>query len=164
MSDTDFTKSTRNNEMNQAIVDWWEGLLKEKGNRAMLRRCGSLTNVMFVPAYHKLRLTLMRFDRKNDIALACVAGLLAHVSSNIADQPTGKLMVKPKEKGGNPRVSELRFRRLIQCKDHEDLFGSMIRIIRLIDGAVAVTDLARDVYWWGDQTRKQWAFDYYSNL
>jgi CRISPR system Cascade subunit CasB len=58
-------------------------------------------------------------------------------------------------------VSGLRFRRLIQNKSQEDLFGPLVRIIHLLGNKGNVKDLSEKLYWWNDHARRDWAFEYY---
>jgi CRISPR system Cascade subunit CasB len=68
-----------------------------------------------------------------------------------------------KQMAGNPPVvSELRFRRLIQ-RDRNDLYPAMIRAIRMLGKQVNIYDLAASTYYWGDQVKRRWAFDYFPN-
>ena len=128
-----------------------------------MRRCHKLTEVAFSPAYHRLRLALIRIGSVNDDRLTLVAGLAARVKVDSAGSSIAEQMATPKE--GNKdkaKVSGLRFRRLLKVKDQEELFTSMGRIIALLGGAVNLRSLAQSVYFWNDRTRNRWAFDYYS--
>jgi len=40
----------------------------------------------------------------------------------------------------------------------------MIRILRLLRGEADIHSLAESTYFWGDEVRKRWAFDYFGNL
>lgn len=144
-----------------ALIKWWEGLNEDRGERAILRRCYTLNEVAFSPAYHRLCQTLERFGKVDYDGLAVIAGLAIRVkdnddSSNLAEQmATGK-------PDGSARMSGLRFRRLLKVKKREELFAAMIRAIALLSGVANLQSLAQSVYFWNDITRKQWAFDYYS--
>jgi CRISPR system Cascade subunit CasB len=155
-----FTKDSREAE---ELVKWWKSLDDNRGERAMLRRCHSLSEVTFSPEYHRLRQSLCHLGEVDDNKLSLVAGLVVHVkperldeSARIAEQmATGK-------PDGSARVSGLRFRRLLKVKDREELYAYMIRIIALLGGSSNIQSLAQGVYFWNDITRKNWAFDYYS--
>ena len=58
-------------------------------------------------------------------------------------------------------MSGLRFRRLLKIEDRDDLYGAVVRTIRLLDGSVNIASLADGVYWWNERTKNNWAFDYY---
>lgn len=144
--------------INKSLREWWKDLQKDRGARAELRRCDRPEAVMLHPAYARLHARVAsRFDgQKWDYRLACVVGLLAHVEEDRRDGGLAKQM------GGSPPVvSELRFRRLLQCKPDE-LYVRMIRIVRMLDKKVPLDDLIDSVFFWNDQVRKRWALDYFS--
>ncbi len=145
----------------QALLDWWRGLDKDRGERAVLRRAATPSEVIFCRAYHRLRLDVSRNGSVDFEGLALVAGLVARVKVNrdgvtIAEQmATGRA-------DGSAKVSGLRFRRLLKVKEHDDLFTSMRRIVALLDAAVNLQSLAKSVYRWNDRCRKELAFQYYT--
>jgi len=147
----------------EALKAWWQWLDENRGERAILRRCGSLTDVVFSPAYHRLRSAVSRFGFVDDDGLALVAGLAAQIKENMGSGRIAEQMATAKSGGDTKtRVSDLRFRRLLKVRGREDLFSPMIRIVDLLGGSVNIQSLANGVYFWNDKTRKQWAFDYYS--
>ena len=129
--------------------------------RAELRRCGTLAEVVFTPSYHRLRQKVCQYGAVYDDGLALLAGLAAKVKTNTHDQTIARQMASGKA-DGSARVSGLRFRRLLKIKEQEELFTAMARIIALLGGAVNLQSLAQSAYFWNDRTRKQWAFEYYS--
>jgi CRISPR system Cascade subunit CasB len=144
------------------LIEWWKGLDNDRGERAILRRCHNPTEVVFSPAYHRLRQELRLLGTVDDDKLALVVGLTARIkppednSGSIAEQmATGK-------SDDSARVSGLRFRRLLKIKDRETLFTSMTRVIALLGSSGNIQSIAQCVYCWNDITRKQWALDYYS--
>ena len=146
----------------QALADWWRQLDSDRGERAVLRRCRGLAEVAFTPTYHRLRQAISRFGTVDDDGLALVAGLAARVKNDADDTRIAEQMATGKP-DGSARVSGLRFRRLLKLRDQEELLSAMSRTIALLGGSVNLQSLAQSVYWWNDQTRKRWAFDYYSN-
>jgi len=147
----------------EALEAWWRWLDENRGDRAVLRRCGTLTEVVFSPAYHRLRSAVIRFGFVDDDGLALVAGLAARIKENMVSGRIAEQMATAKSGGdANARVSGLRFRRLLKVKDRDDLFSSMTRAIALLGGSINMQSLAQGVYFWNDKIRKQWAFDYYS--
>jgi len=145
----------------KAIMVWWQDLNANRGDRAELRRCSTLAEVAFSPAFHRLRFALMKFGWVNADALALVAGLAARVKSDIPGNTLAAQMATGKP-DGSARVSGLRFRRLLKVKGQEELYGAMIRILALLSGGINLQSLAESVYYWNDRTRKKWAFEYYS--
>ncbi len=146
----------------QKLLEWWDDLEKKhRGERAVLRRCGTSAEMVFSPAYHRLRKTLMNIGRFDDDRLSLVVGLSARVKANADGVSVAEQMATGKP-DGSARVSGLRFRRLLKVKDREELFISLSRTIALLGGSVNLQSLAQSVYFWNDKTRKEWAFEYYS--
>jgi len=144
------------------LLEWWRALDDSRGNRAALRRCHNPTEVAFNPAFHRLRMKFKQFGYVNPESLALIAGILSHVRDN-NDVHIAAQMATPKTVDGKACVSELRFRRILKVHDNTELFESLIRIVRMLDGNVNIPILANSIYWWNvnDSTRKKWAFKYY---
>ena len=147
----------------KALIKWWEDLENDKGTRAELRRCATPQEVMLHPAYVRLRYQLQKHLPSTwhwELHLACVIGLLTHVREPGGTDPLAKQMG-----GKEPKVSELRFRRLLKCdgEDREDFYRHMIRILRLLGKQTNLPDLIRSVFYWNDPTRREWAQYYFSN-
>ena len=145
-----------------SVLSWWNSLQEDSGGRAELRRAHNPTEVVFLPAYHRLhgKCDVSSISKE---ALACVAGLCAHVKEN----QKGKLaeqMAECKPGSKSSKISSLRFRKLLAIKDRENLYHMMIRILRQIGGTVNVVDLAKTVYWWNEKTKKELAYAYYANV
>lgn len=158
---TKYLKFEHDSPEAQAFITWWQSLNDNRGDRAELRRCSTLAEVAFTPAYHKLRFSVGKFGQVNADGLALVAGLAARVKSNSPGDTLAEQMATGKA-DGSARVSGLRFRRLLKIKDREELFTAMGRVVALLGGAVNLHSFASSLYYWNDSTRKQWAFDYYT--
>jgi CRISPR system Cascade subunit CasB len=158
---TTYLKFDKDSPEAQALTAWWHALNDSRGDRAELRRCATLAEVAFSPAYHRLRLALNKIGVVNADALALVAGLTARVKSDVPESTIAAQMATGKP-DGSARVSGLRFRRLLQTKESDELFTAIGRIMAMLGGAVNLQNLAKSVYFWNDRTRKQWAFEYYS--
>jgi len=146
------------------LIDWWKDLENDRGARANLRRAGNPDDVVFVPAFHRL-LNRLRNEGFTIYppALAAVCGLASHIKpGQEGGDPMPVRMATPKAKDGNARVSGLRFRRLLAIDNRDRMYPSTIRVIRLLDGAANLADLARDIYHWNTHVRKQWAYAYYA--
>lgn len=157
----EYLKFEKDSPETQALFAWWQALNDNRGDRAELRRCSTLAEIAFTPAYHKLRLSVGKFGQVNADGLALVAGLAARVKSNVSGDSFAEQMATGKA-DGSARVSGLRFRRVLKIKDREELFTALGRVVALLGGAVNVQSLANSLYYWNDRTRKQWAFDYYT--
>jgi len=91
--------------------------------------------VVFVPVYHRLYHQLRLSDKE---ALACVAGLCAHVEDNDLGKTLAEQMADGKGQGSDSKakVSGLRFRRLLRIDDREELYNAMRRIVQMLRGDV----------------------------
>lgn len=158
---TTYLKFNNDSPETQALSAWWQALDANRGDRAELRRCATLTDVVFTSAYHRLRLAVGKYGPVNDNALALVAGLAARVKMDVTENTLAEQMATGKS-DGSARVSGLRFRRLLKVKEVDGLFSAIGRVVALLGGAVNLQSLANSVYFWNDRTRKQWAFEYYS--
>lgn len=146
------------------IKTWWQAFEDRRGERAQLRRCKNVEEVLFVPYYQNLYWSLSNQSswKNRRIAIAAVAGLLAHVETNQSPLILPKQMAQPA--GDNPVVSELRFRRLLKCETHQQLYPTLRRVILMLNRSVDLEQLVDSVYWWNDKTRQDWAFQYYEQL
>jgi len=138
-----------------------------RGERAELRRCNELIAVVLTPAYQRLYYALAAIDvpkpRNHEERLATVAGVLAGVTHTSATggAPFAQTLAQPRSPGGPPRLSELRFRRLLRIREHGELYPMLVRLLRLLEGSADPLKLARGIYGWNDTMRKRWAYDYY---
>lgn len=143
------------------VMEWWAGLEKNKGGRVELRRAKTLDQVFFSPAFHALYRKLKPTGWYNKEKIALMAGVLAHVTTHAPTQQFAAQMASPGKSGSKAKVSGLRFRRLLQNKTEQDVYGPLIRIVRLLDKKTNVPDLAQSLYWWDKGTKQEWAFAYY---
>ncbi len=146
----------------EAVRRWWNDLAdKHPGERAALRRCGTLTEIVFIPAYHRLYAVLAPLGWRDELGVAAIAGLASLVRQDLPAASVAQQMAQAKPGSTNARISGLRFRRLLKHRSHEELFPALGRIVRSLDGRINLGDLAESAYWWNDRTRRRWAFDYY---
>lgn len=145
----------------EILLGWWRQLDDDAGGRAALRRAPDLTAVVLQPAFQRLHRRLLAAgwpagpgagDR-----LAAAAGLLAHLRE--ANEQTLPQAMSQRE-ADKPRVSELRFRRLLEAPDVDTLFVGLRRTLPLIAHRCDPLALATDVVSWGDAVRKRWAYAY----
>lgn len=149
--------------MGKMLHKWWLGLEEDRASRAVLRRCATLDAVTLSDAYQRFYHYMLTCGWPEDTSewqrdkLAAIAGLLAHVKTD----DTQRLPIKMSElTGDRPLVSELRFRSLLKIETTDDLFVSLRRTLPLMGYQASVEQLARDVYWWNDDTKKKWAYSY----
>lgn len=161
---------TRDNAIGKALADWWKGLEEDRASRAILRRAASPTEVVLSAPYQHLYRSLRAMgwnpDDKPwlDDKLATAVGLLVHVKTDSPGLTVPKAMGHNKAGEGSPAVSELRFLRLLDSRDLDGLYGSLRRVLPLMEHKVDVLLLTNDVLFWGDEVRKRWAYAYYERL
>lgn len=156
-----FSKESRRSE---ALSDWWGKLESNRGDRAQLKRAASLTDVALTSAYQRLcrRLSTQDWSAQDRDRFAAVAGLLAHVKVSDARRPE-KAMSERKPGDDKPPVSELRFMRLLESRNLDDLFPALRRVLPLMEYRVNIIELANDLMHFDDEdgkVKKQWAYGY----
>ena len=144
----------------KALTDWWTELQDNNAARAELRRAKTVADVVLLPHFqrscHRFQ-PFFQHERRWQGRLAMVFGLLSHVQKRSSH-------TLPRQMAGDPpKLSEMRFRRLIQYKKREDIYLPMIRVIRKLDKEVNLHDLADSIYYWGDGVKREWSFEYFSN-
>lgn len=153
------TKFQPDSEAGKIIHEWWQSLEDNTGERAMLRRAKSADQVVMSRTFHQLCRRLQPYlqgEYNWEERIAAVTGLLSHVRGYVR-QPLAEQMA-----GSPPKVSELRFRRILQ-RDRGDLYKAMIRVLRMLDNKANIYDVANSVFDWGDLVKKRWAYRYFPN-
>ncbi len=155
-------------------LQWWRELhgdpaasehWKQKGDAgalARLRRASSPVEALAEARTIELAKRLgAKLDRPHQLArIGTLAAVLAHVKSH-----DGKLkmaqMLGPDNKGESAAMSALRFQRLMAAETPEDLMRQMRNAVKLLKGTANVIDIAAAIYWWNDNTRIRWTYDYW---
>lgn len=156
----------RDNAAGEMLVKWWAELADDKGGRAELKRAADVTRVVMSPAYQRLHRMLCKVLPEGQVPahkegrLAIAAALLAHVKDDDSGASLPVLMSKREQESDRPPVSPLRFRRLLETTDVDDLFVGLRRVLPLLGHRVNVVALTNDLLNWGDATRKRWAYGY----
>lgn len=143
------------------LLRWWQGLDDDRGGRAALRRAPDITAVVMLPAYQRLHQRLLTAHWPNEgwrnDKLAAAAALIAHVKQH-TQQALPEAMGQ--RDGDKPRVSPLRFMRLLEAPDIDALFTGLRRSLPLLQHQADVLALATDVVGWGEAVKKRWAYGY----
>lgn len=152
------------------LHEWWQGLRDNKGDRAELRRCEQVIDVVTTPAYHLIYRRLLQaglpadeHQRDRNGRLPAIIALVAHIKDKESPPkatPLAKAMSARSEGSDRPQVSPLRFRRLLELETPDDLLAGMRRVLPLIEGDVLPGVLAQDLYWWGEKVKRRWAYAY----
>lgn len=140
-----------------AIRSWWKSLEAAKGERAEMRRAAGTQALVFVPAYHRLRLALEAEARCDADGLAVMAGCLAALR-----EPDPHPL--PQALAG--KLSPLRFRRLLHVSDADDALRLLRRSLAMLNGGANVRDVAAWAYAFGtdalrESAARRFAFAYY---
>lgn len=156
---------------------WWTTYCHlehgDAGVRARLRRCRSAIDALAEPAAIDLarRLGAVGAGREGQETVALdLARLLAHVGAHGPERPmraagwrTFAGDRRESDVGDDrPALSEVRFRRLLRAERGNELTTAFIRLVALVPDSVRVDALAADFWYWNDETRHRWAFDYYA--
>lgn len=183
MKNKPFTAGTPTGE---CLVNFHARLQDDLQSRAELRRADDVTAVVLVPAYHgfladvrkafaQQELVTKALEREyGRLAVAAIAGATARIKQHRAERDeyiatSAAQMAQTKRETDAPRVSDLRFRRLLQASDIETLYPMLRRVIALLDREMDLHRLANDLWQWGspfggDRRRRQWAYEYYGAL
>ncbi|OGW78267.1 MAG: type I-E CRISPR-associated protein Cse2/CasB [Omnitrophica bacterium GWA2_52_8] len=147
--------------LGHALLRWWKWLENDRGGRAELRRAHDLTAVALTGAYQRFYQQMMKAGWPDNAQfwknerLAAIAGLLAHVKSE-----DGRTLSLAMSEGDRPKVSELRFRRLLESPTLDDVFISLRRALPIIGHKANINQLANALLFWGDNVKKEWAYAY----
>ncbi len=156
----------RDPEAASALLAWYRALQGDPAARARLRRASTPVEVSYEPAYHRLLQALSPWveDRlESSPGAAAVAGLAAHVREHVPGTSVAAQLAGAGRRGGAPKVSENRFRRLLAVEDPAERYAQLVRIVRLLGERLDLLGLADAAYRWDPQTRQAWAYDYYAN-
>jgi len=160
------------------LLEWWEWLDDNRGDRARLRRVESPDDVLMTSAFSRF-LTEMPDDWSESGQLpasALVAAIVAQVKENVTSPSFAAQLATPKDGGDKPRMSELRFQPLQKSQDPTEFYRRLLRAVRILDCNVNILSLTDDILHWMHEHRKGvdrnpqnrlafcWASDYYRAL
>jgi CRISPR type I-E-associated protein CasB/Cse2 len=167
----------RNHDAPEAAIlrSWHRGLLTQprRGDRAQLKRAGTIEEAATAPAFHDLLRRLgvapaadLRTDPRSLTALAALAALAAGVKDSDAAVPSARLgstLAQGRKGSAAPRVSAARFRRLLESEEIDERFAVLRRLLPLVERQVDLVELAAAICDWSPRRRRQLAYDYYAN-
>ena len=134
----------------QAIKEWWQSLDDNRGERAKLRRCEKLEDILLQPYFYKLQQKLPYIS--DALALASVAGLIAQVKTN-SDYSFPKQLGQQKEHSGKAVFSEQRFQQLLASHDPDELYENLRRAIMQLNRTANILSLADGILYWSKEQR-----------
>ena len=154
--------------MAEVVLRWWGRLTGElssdagpfpSGTRAVLRRAYTPDDALLSEGFRHLWLALPPARRTSwDMrAWGAVAMCLAEVREHETNRNFAGAMALQKERGGGPRVSELRFQQLLHSSDLDELARRVRRAVHLVGNKVDVRSLADDVLLWHREKNGRYA-------
>lgn len=162
-------------EQREQLKKWWLWLHSDlaRGERARLRRCQTPQEVLTQKGFLRLGKSLPDWQKYHLFGLAIVAGILAHVKTEIA-LAFPEQLGKAKEGTDKPVFSELRFQKLLASNDVEEFYKNLHRAVKQTGETASPVLLADGILHWhleqstpekfkGQKSWKyRWANDYYS--
>lgn len=139
----------------QAIREWWQNLDDNRGGRAKLRRCEKPEDILLQSSFYELQ---QRCPKTPTLALAAVAGLLAHVKTN-SEYSFPKQLGQQKEHSGKAVFSELRFQQLLASRDIDELYENLRRAVMQLNRTANILSLADGVLHWAQEQYDKNQFD-----
>jgi CRISPR system Cascade subunit CasB len=179
-------KFDKNSPLTGAVRIWRHELAeRNRGGRARLRRCATPLEAVFEPAFHDLlrrieealALQEKQVSKDDRHALAALAALVARFpgDAKAGDEAPTPAAAGKKRPGvaarlgapvegtkDQPRLHPLRFRRLLDAKNVDELFPQLRRALAVIKEDVDLAGLGDALLHWNDDTRRCWAYDYYA--
>lgn len=147
----------------EIIEQWWKGLEHNKKERAFLRRCANLHEVMQAPYMWSVWARLQAADvRVGDKQLAMVLALLARVRNVRATGDKTLPQAFAIKKNGKPTLSTYRFHRLLRCRNRDEVFRPLASALRIVDTSqITLASLASALWYW-ESGSLRWAKEYYT--
>lgn len=162
------------------LLDWWESLEKNRGDRARLRRVERPDDILLTEPFFAFlkRMPETWAEQENLFSSAIIAGVLSHVKGNSDDKTFAAQLASPKEGGDKKKacMSEIRFQQLQKSRDPDEFFRRLLRGIQLAGSRVNILSLAESILNWMNEYQNGldrepqkrlailWATDYYTAL
>lgn len=156
-------------DVGKICADWRRTMLypsrdsgKARKARAELRRADNSLAILSIEVVHRLHKDLvanshdLRRWKDGPDRLGLIAVAMAHVK-----EPGGAAAAHRFGAGDPKPLSGLRFDALIRAHSPRAMLRPLTRALAIVDGSVDASALARDLFWWNDNTRANWCFDYH---
>ena len=157
---------TDENTIGDVVVEWYNSALgRDDGGaraaRARLRRCNSPVEALAISETHELGERL-RANGASPDQLALLATTFARLKGTHGDR-LAALFGKQESRDARRPLSELRFQSLIRVRSHGELIVPLRRSLGVLgsDPACYGRALAEDLYFWNEQVRNRWCFQYF---
>ncbi len=142
-------------EVCHTLLNWWESLDKNRGDRARLRRAERPDDVLLTAAFFRFlqQMPSEWSDSERLISSAMIAAAASHVKEQEGGESFATQLAFPKQNGKKARVSELRFQQLQKSRDPEEFFRRLLRTIRLAECRLNIISLAESILHWMEEYR-----------
>jgi len=179
----------KDEQVREQLLKWWQSISEVRkrgerdkprdvggrGERAELRRAETPMEILPAKAFHRLCWILPWWANKDDnlLALAIVAGILAHVET-AGHGSFPRQLGTPKEGSDKAIFSELRFQQLLSSENHNEFYQRLRRAVQLVGGTADICLLADGILHWAkdrqdssaekpsQRFRYTWAKDYFT--
>lgn len=152
---------------------WWralqpyghDGQPNRAADRAALARLrrADLKAAMLDPATLELFRALGLRAPADLPRVALTSAVLATVrEDDPTTHPARRLGIDPADPNSRPRLSPLRFQRLMLAADDEERLTLFRRSVHLAEGRINVRGLAEALLGWTEDRRRRWIFHYYA--
>ena len=144
-----------------SILARWRSWIEhdsQRGARAELKRCAQVGSVLCQPAALRLHSQLQEHPwRSHAESVGVIAGIAPWLKRLPENKSSSKeselpLILGQPAKGDSPRFSELRFKRLLESRDSDELLQQLRRALAQTDGAGDWLHLADTI----TQSHRQW--------
>jgi len=149
----------------ETVLEWFDDLASNRGNRAELRRAKTPFEVYVSSAFQRdfrqrLRQKGILLSEEEAERLAPGIGVLAHAKNLLQEGHFAKQLATTDK--GSQEVRDVRFRKLLAVEKRDELFTMLVRLTKYLDSKVDPKSLIQGAFWWNDTTRKNWAATYYT--
>jgi len=134
----------------EVLQSWHDELQRARGARAELRRAASPAEVLLCPGFRSLRRHFRPWLGQCEwrwLGLAVIAGVASHIK-RVSLKASFAAQLGDSSGSGKPRLSSLRFARLQQAHDVEELYRLLLRAVSQLEGEVNLPSLADDILLW----------------
>lgn len=163
----------KNEEFWLFMEEWWKDLYDNRTFRAELRKAKTPEDVFVSPAFQRdfmkrLKLKFPDFTNSSkyfQLKMALAAGILSHADEITLEDTSFPVLIS-KIKTGNEETRDFKFRKLISIKDKDSvgLYMSLLRLVKhLKREKIPLKSFVQGIFWWNENTKRDWAFQYYSN-
>ncbi len=141
-------------------LGWWQNHIHAETGAARafaarLRRAASPAEVLSEEQVFELGAKLKLRDPAR---LALIAQVLASVKEHHS-LPVARAFGRKSH--DRRHLSELRFRRILSAQGDAELSRALRRALPLVGARCDVARLGRDLFWWTEETRIEWCFQYF---